>query len=81
MLTKTKLPPLEIIETNVNGTSRQRVRSSGGTVLDRQNVYLKSEVWEELSALAKYHGVSGSVVIARLIREASRRNQSRCQAR
>lgn len=70
MINKTRLPPLELIETKVEGTSRQRVKSAGGTVLDRQNVYLKSEVWDELTELAQAQSVSGSVVIARLIWEA-----------
>lgn len=79
MKEKMKLPPLEIIAEKVEGTNRQRIRSAGGTVLDRQNVYLKSQAWEMLAELAKDQGVSGSVVIARLIWEASKHKRAKRQ--
>ena len=70
-----KLKPLEIIEHNVPGTSRQRVLASNGTELQRQNVYLKEAAWEALEKLSEEQKVSGSVVIARLIWDASIRKE------
>lgn len=75
-----QLPPLEIIEHRVSGTSRQRVKARNGTELQRQNVYLKAEAWEVLRELSKEQGVSGSVVIARLIWQASKHNPENRQA-
>lgn len=75
-----KLPPLEVIEDRVAGTSRQRIRSAGGQVLDRQNVYLKPDTWDALSELSRENQVSGSVVIARLIWQELKRNRAKRQA-
>jgi len=77
---KMKLPPLEVIEHRIPGTSRQKVKSARGTVLERQNLYLKAEAWEALAELSKEQGVSGSVVIARLIWQASKHNPAHRQA-
>lgn len=74
------LKPIEILEQNVPGTSRQTVRAGNGNILQRQNVYLKEEAWDVLRELSKEQGVSGSVVIARLIWQAWRRTPGRRKA-
>jgi len=67
---------VNVIEHNVPGTSRQRVLSRNGTELQRQNVYLKESAWEALAKLSEDQRVSGSVVIARLIWDATVRNRT-----
>ena len=76
-----KLPPLEVIEYRIPGTSRQKIKSARGTVLERQNLYLKAEAWEALAELSKEQGVSGSVEIAQLIWQASKHNPAHRQAK
>lgn len=65
---------VKVIEQKIPGTTRQRVVSSNGTELQRQNIYLKEEAWEALAKLSEEQRVSGSVVISRLIWDASIRN-------
>lgn len=67
-----RMEPQELLDERVTGTSRQRVKISTGVVLERQNVYLKPEAWETLAVMSREQGVSGSVLIARLIWKASR---------
>jgi hypothetical protein len=66
--------PIKVIESKVEGTSRQRVITDSGVVLDRQPIYLKAEAWNALADLSREQGVSGSIVIARLIWQASKHN-------
>lgn len=66
---------VNVIEHNVPGTSRQRVLSRNGTELQRQNVYLKEAAWDALAKLSEDQRVSGSVVIARLIWDATVRSR------
>lgn len=65
-------PPMEILQHRVKGTSRQRIRSAGGTVLDRMSIYMKSESWELVEEMAQEQSVSMSVVIARLVWDATK---------
>jgi len=75
-----RMKPQGVIEARVPGTSRQRIKTSSGTILERQNVYLKPEAWEALEEMCREYNVSGSVVIARLIWEAAKYNGPKRQA-
>ena len=72
-------PPIEILQHRVEGTSRQRIRSAGGTVLDRMSIYMKSESWELVEEMAQKQSVSMSVVIARLVWNATKDKRIRRQ--
>lgn len=56
----------------IKGTTRRRVITNPGTELSRQYIYMKEEVWEALTELASKQGTSGSIVIAQLVKLASR---------
>lgn len=72
--------PMEILQHRVEGTSRQRIRSAGGTVLDRMSIYMKSESWELVEEMAQEQSVSMSVVIARLVWDATKHKRVNRQA-
>lgn len=56
-------------------TSRQRLISSNGVVLERQNIYAPAETWAALQRLCAIQGRSGSLVIQSLIHLADLGNQ------
>lgn len=58
---------MTITPTAIPGTSRQRVVYDDGTELHRQYVYLEPHQWDNLKKLAALQGVSGSLVIGRLV--------------
>jgi predicted DNA-binding ribbon-helix-helix protein len=64
---------MEIIETRIPGTSRQRVITNSGNELQRQSVYLKEETWDALREISLDQRVGGSIMIARLIWQAHNR--------
>lgn len=51
----------------VPGTTRKRITSSSGVIVERQFIYLEPHQWDNLAKLARLQGTSGSNVIARLI--------------
>lgn len=51
----------------VQGTTRTRVVSDDGKVLERQGVYLPAQCWSALKRLSYKQGRSGSQIIESLI--------------
>lgn len=51
----------------VEGTTRTRIISDGGKVLEKQAVYLPHECWHALKSLSYKQGRSGSQIIESLI--------------
>jgi len=70
---------LKVVDPDVPGTRRQRVIASSGLELQRQNIYMKEEAWDALTALSKEWGISGSVIISRLIWDETKRRHARRQ--
>lgn len=55
---------------SVPGTSRQRVITDDGSILQRQFIYLEPHHWDALKAMANRKRTSGSHVVAELIESA-----------
>jgi len=72
---------LKVVDPDVPGTRRQRVIASSGLELQRQQIYMKEEAWNALTELSKEWGISGSVIISRLIWDETKRRNARRQAR
>lgn len=55
------------MENRIPGTTRKRIISNDGTVIERQFIYLEPHQWANLAKLARLQGTGGSNVIGRLI--------------
>lgn len=56
---------------NIAGTTRQRVVTVSGAVLERSYIYLLPEIWKLLYALSAKEGISESRYLSQLIQSAA----------